>query len=104
MSQWTSNNKFRNMSSMQQHWIQDRLRQLGKTQRGLATHMGLDPSRVTELLHKSRGIKNQEAVEQAEYLENTLADLVSLLGSPVPRDMRPPTAVLGSAGAAAPVP
>src|SRR5690606_37661413 len=83
ISQWTSNNKFRNIPAMQKQWFQDRLRRLGKTQRGLAKHMGLDPSRVTEIFNRSRGIKIEEAVEMADYLETTLYDLVGKLGSAV---------------------
>src|SRR3546814_19203837 len=74
--------------AMQKHWFQSRLRQLGKTQRGLAKHMGLDPSRVTEILNKSRGIKIEEAVEMADYLETSLDDLVTRLGSAVARGVR----------------
>ena len=43
---------------MEKRWFKDRLRQLGKTQRGLAKHMGLDPSRITEILNESRSIKD----------------------------------------------
>src|SRR3546814_309604 len=84
---------------MQEHWFQSRLRQLGKTQRGLAKHMGLDPSRVTEILNKSRGIKIEEAVEMADYLETSLDDLVTRLGSAVARGVRASSLVVGYVGA-----
>src|SRR3546814_11613590 len=73
---------------MQKHWFQSRLRQLGKTQRGLAKHMGLDPSRVTEILNKSRGIKIEEAVEMADYIETSRDALVTRPGSAVARGVR----------------
>src|SRR3546814_13466508 len=85
--------------AMQKHWFQSRLRQLGKTQRGLAKHMGLDPSRVTEILNKSRGIKIEEAVEMADYLATSLDDLVTRLGSAVARGVRASSLVVGYVGA-----
>ena len=68
---------------MDKRWFQDRLRQLRKTQRGLAKHMGLDPSRITEILNESRSIKIEEAVEMSDYLETSLDDLVTRLGAAV---------------------
>src|SRR3546814_7760118 len=87
------------MTPMQKHWIQDRLRQLGKTQRGLAKHMGLDPSRITEILNKSRGIKIEEAVEMADYLETSLDDLVIKLGTAVAAGARASSLVVAYVGA-----
>jgi phage repressor protein C with HTH and peptisase S24 domain len=84
---------------MEKRWFQDRLRQLGKTQRGLAKHMGLDPSRITEILNQSRSIKIEEAVEMAEYLETSLEDVVSKLGAFVNRDAKASSLVVGYVGA-----
>ncbi|MEO3429706.1 helix-turn-helix domain-containing protein [Pelagibius sp. CAU 1746] len=84
---------------MEKRWFQDRLRQLGKTQRGLAKHMGLDPSRITEILNQSRSIKIEEAVEMAEYLETSLADVVSKLGAFVNREAKASSLVVGYVGA-----
>jgi phage repressor protein C with HTH and peptisase S24 domain len=84
---------------MEKRWFQDRLRQLGKTQRGLAKHMGLDPSRITEILNQSRSIKVEEAVEMAEYLETSLEDVVSKLGAFVNRDAKASSLVVGYVGA-----
>src|SRR3546814_13656305 len=61
--------------------------------------MGLDPSRVTEILNKSRGIKIEEAVEMADYLETSLDDLVTRLGSAVARGVRASSLVVGYVGA-----
>ncbi len=84
---------------MEKRWFQDRLRQLGKTQRGLAKHMGLDPSRITEILNQSRSIKIEEAVEMAEYLETSLEDVVAKLGAFVNREARASSLVVGYVGA-----
>ena len=84
---------------MEKRWFQDRLRQLGKTQRGLAKHMGLDPSRITEIFNQSRSIKIEEAVEMAEYLETSLDDVVSKLGAFVNRDAKASSLVVGYVGA-----
>ena len=84
---------------MEKQWIQQRLRQLGKTQRGLAQHMGLDPSRITEILNKNRSIKIEEAVEIAEYLETPLDDLMPKLGTAIAQGMRASSLVVGYVGA-----
>ncbi|WP_422366362.1 helix-turn-helix domain-containing protein [Pelagibius sp.] len=84
---------------MQKKWIQQRLRQLGKTQRGLARHMGLDPSRITEILNESRSIKVEEAVEIADYLETPLDDLVSRLGAAISSGIKATSLVVGYVGA-----
>lgn len=84
---------------MEKKWFQQRLRQLGKTQRGLAKHMGLDPSRITEILNESRSIKIEEAVEIADYLETPLDDLVSKLGAAIARSARASSLVVGYVGA-----
>lgn len=84
---------------MEKKWFQQRLRQLGKTQRGLAKHMGLDPSRITEILNESRSIKIEEAVEIADYLETPLDDLVSKLGAAIARNVRASSLVVGYVGA-----
>ena len=88
---------------MQKHWFQDRLRQLGKTQRGLAKHMGLDPSRITAILNRSRGIKIAAAVEMADYLETSLDDQVGKFGTAVAPGAKVSSLVVGYVGAGATV-
>src|SRR3546814_7265607 len=61
--------------------------------------MGLDPSRITEILNKSRGIKIEEAVEMADYLETSLDDLVTKLGTAVATGARASSLVVGYVGA-----
>jgi len=84
---------------MEKRWFQDRLRHLGKTQRGLAKHMGLDPSRVTEILNQNRSIKIEEAVEMSEYLETSLEDLVIRLGTNINPEAKASSLVVGYVGA-----
>ena len=84
---------------MEKRWFQERLRQLGKTQRGLAKHMGLDPSRITEIFNQSRSTKIEEAVEMAEYLETSLEDVVAKLGTFLNRDAKASSLVVGYVGA-----
>ncbi len=61
-------------------WFQDRLKALGKSQRGLAAHLGLDAARVTEILNKRRRVSYDEAVDMAEFLESGLDEVVARLG------------------------
>jgi phage repressor protein C with HTH and peptisase S24 domain len=75
-------------------WIKDRVRLLrpgGKTQTGLAAALGLDPSRVTEIIKGDRQIKRSEVAPLAAYLEMTVADVMAAM------DGRPPRAPLGVA-------
>ncbi len=61
-------------------WFQERLKALGKSQRGLAAHLGLDAARVTEILNKRRRVTYDEAVDIAEFLETGLDEVVARLG------------------------
>ena len=74
-------------------WIKDRVRFLrpkGKTQTGLAAALGLDPSRVTEIIKGDRRIKSSEVAPLAAYLEMTVADVMAAIdGRPPPAPMAP---------------
>ena len=75
-------------------WIKDRVRFLrpkGKTQTGLAAALGLDPSRVTEIIKGDRQIKSSEVASLAAYLEMTVADVMAAI------DGRPPPAPMATA-------
>jgi len=61
-------------------WFQERLKALGKSQRGLAAHLGLDAARITEIFNKRRRVSYDEAVDIAEFLEVGLEEVVSRLG------------------------
>ncbi|MGZ0247147.1 MAG: helix-turn-helix domain-containing protein [Alphaproteobacteria bacterium] len=50
-------------------WIRDRLARPGKTQRGLATALGLDPSAVSRLLTGQRQLRAAELPVVSAYLE-----------------------------------
>ena len=63
-------------------WIKDRIRLLrprGKTQTGLAAALGIDPSRVTEIVKGDRQIKSSEVAPLAAYLEMTVADVMAAI-------------------------
>ncbi|MBO6782586.1 MAG: helix-turn-helix transcriptional regulator [Alphaproteobacteria bacterium] len=51
-------------------WIRDGLARPGKTQRGLAQALGLDPSAISRLLTGSRQLRAAEVPVVAAYLEN----------------------------------
>jgi transcriptional regulator with XRE-family HTH domain len=50
-------------------WIRDRLRATGKTQRGLAKALELDPSAVSRLLEGTRQLKAQEIPHIMEFFQ-----------------------------------
>lgn len=62
-------------------WIRNGLSRPGKTQRGLATALGLDPSAVSRLLTGSRQLRAAEIPVVAAYLESE-APLIGLSGAP----------------------
>lgn len=53
-------------------WIRDGLAKPGKTQRGLASALGLDPSAVSRLLTGGRQLRAAEIPVVAAYLESTV--------------------------------
>lgn len=57
-------------SSPELDWIRDGLAKPGKTQRGLAIALGLDPSAVSRLLTGSRQLRAAELPVVAAYLES----------------------------------
>jgi len=82
-------------------WIKDRVRFLrpqGKTQSGLAAALGLDPSRVTEIIKGDRQIKRSEVAPLAAYLEMTVADVMAAIDGLPPA----PTAMAATGGFAEP--
>jgi len=80
-------------------WIKDRVRFLrprGKTQTGLAMALGVDPSRVTEIVKGERQIKSSEVAPLAAYLEMTVADVMAAIdGRPPPPTTATATAAMG---------
>lgn len=74
-------------------WIKDRIRSLrarGKSQTGLASALGIDPSRVTEIVKGDRQIKSAEVAPLAAYLEMTVAEVMAAIDGRAPE---PPVAM-----------
>jgi phage repressor protein C with HTH and peptisase S24 domain len=85
--------------SIDKEWIQARLKALGKSQRGLAKHLGLDPARITDMLKAARKISFEEALELAEFLELDLETLAPRLGRALAVPGQRRAAVVGYVGA-----
>lgn len=65
---------------MELDWIRDGLEKPGKTQRGLASALGVDPSAISRLLAGTRQLRAAELPVVAAYLD-----------SPIPPDLAPDT-------------
>ena len=65
---------------MELDWIRDGLLKSGKTQRGLAAALGVDPSAISRLLAGTRQLRVAELPVVAAYLD-----------SPIPPDLSPDT-------------
>lgn len=79
-------------------WIDQRLRQLGKTKMGLAEALGLEPARITEIIQGKRAVKVSEIPRMARHLDmDAGAVLAALAGE------SPPPAVVPPSGPAVPV-
>lgn len=50
-------------------WVRSGLKKPGKTQKGLATHLGIAHPQITSLLKGTRGLKVDEVPRIADYLE-----------------------------------
>lgn len=96
------------MRNSRNDWLRDRIKLLGKTGQGLASALGVNKARVSEIIGGRRGVKADEVSAIAAYLEMGEAEVIARLSgrpyqpgleeAPVP-PMRPP---LPEAGAAAP--
>lgn len=60
-------------------WIATRLKQLGKKSAGLASALGIERSRVSEILKGSRRVQVNELPAFADYLEMSVQQLLPLL-------------------------
>lgn len=70
--QWLRIGEKRNMLVMDIEWIRKGLQKHGKTQRGLAVALGIDPSGVNRILKGTRLIKADELKTIADYLDEPL--------------------------------
>lgn len=68
-SQWRDFAKTAKLGDMDVEWIREGLQKPGKTQRGLAERLGIDPAAVTRILNGGRQIKASEVGPIAAYLE-----------------------------------
>jgi phage repressor protein C with HTH and peptisase S24 domain len=64
---------------MRNDWLARRLKELGKTGQGLANSLGINKSRVSEIIGGRRGVKADEILTISNYLEMTERDVISLL-------------------------
>lgn len=53
---------------MDREWLKGQLDQPGKSQRGLAKHLGIDPTAVNRLVHGGRKLQEGEEAKVREYL------------------------------------
>lgn len=80
-------------------WFQNRLKDLGKTQRGLADALGIDSPAVSNLLKGKRGISIDEAAVMTAYLQVDVDTLFTHAGIPMGTAHRPMIKVMGYVGA-----
>ncbi len=70
---------------MRNDWLVRRLKELGKTGQGLANALGINKSRIYEIIGGRRGVKANEIQTISNYLEMTERDVIALLsGASVP--------------------
>lgn len=80
-------------------WFQDRLRDLGKTQRGLAGALGLDSPAVSNMLRGRRGMSIDEAAAIASYLAVDIHKVFIEAGIPTAQIPSPKIKIFGFVGA-----
>lgn len=66
---------------MQGKWLAKRLKVLGKKNRGLAKHLGIPDSRVTEIIKGDRAIQVNELAALADFLEWSNDELMHAMGA-----------------------
>ena len=64
---------------MRNDWLAQRLKEIGKTGQGLANALGINKSRISEIIGGRRGVKADEIITIAAYLEMNERDVISLL-------------------------
>ncbi len=69
------------MPAMQRDWLKQRLALRGRTQAGLARHLGLDASAVTRLLKGERQLKGAEAAAIAAYIGCAVDEVLAAFGA-----------------------
>jgi len=64
---------------MRNDWLARRLKELGKTGQGLANSLGINKSRISEIIGGRRGVKADEILTISNYLEMTEREVIALL-------------------------
>ena len=64
---------------MRNDWLARRLKELGKTGQGLANALGINKSRVSEIIGGRRGVKADEIITISNYLEMSEREVIALL-------------------------
>jgi len=64
---------------MRNDWLARRLKELGKTGQGLANALGINKSRISEIIGGRRGVKADEIITISNYLEMNEREVISLL-------------------------
>ena len=64
---------------MRRQWLQARIKELGKTQAGLAAALHVDKSAVTKIIDGGRGVKVDEVTVIARFVELPYAEVARLL-------------------------
>ena len=69
---------------MRNDWLARRLKELGKTGQGLANSLGINKSRISEIIGGRRGVKADEIITISNYLEMSEREVISLLSGQLP--------------------
>lgn len=72
---------WRNPACMKTHWLAKRLKTTGKRNRGLAKHLGVPDSRISEIINGRREVQTDEIEGVAEFLDWTLEELMRAMGA-----------------------
>ena len=64
---------------MRNDWLARRLKELGKTGQGMANALGINKSRVSEIIGGRRGVKADEIITISNYLEMSEREVIALL-------------------------
>ena len=64
---------------MRNDWLARRLKELGKTGQGMANALGINKSRISEIIGGRRGVKADEIITISNYLEMSEREVIALL-------------------------
>lgn len=84
------------MATIDKAWFMEQLQNQGKSVRGLARHMDLDPSAVSRMLSGERRMRMEEAAEIARFLSAPVNEVINHAGVAIDLDGRPTRIILTS--------